>query len=351
MSNPVYGIEEEVFILEPHRPTVRSLYYLARLLWRHPRTYYTHSASNFSRGADLRHGLMSGVEISTERHDTIAGLLGDLAVRRRDLARVSQGLICPIGNLPDTAEATNTCGLHLHISGVDRQLAYRRLVRYLPAFALALAHAPHAGGRRFGQSYRWVNSYALGPLRADPAYRFQDLIWSRRLGTVEVRVFDPCPDLGRLTQVLECMHRLLGLGRGQTPADQEDEGAARARYNRLRERVARLRGEVAPEGGESNPLCGEASGVWELVSELRQLTGFAPQWVAQTPADVTAMLVQEKGLAATYVTLDAAYRQWAGAPAWDGRQTPLVLGAIGGFLGYYLPRLPYTVWKAWREWS
>ncbi|MDI6894631.1 MAG: hypothetical protein QME70_08490 [Bacillota bacterium] len=350
-SNPVYGIEEEVFILEPDRPTVRSLYYLARLLWRDPRTYYTHSASNFSRGKDLRHGLMSGIEISTERHDSIAGLVQDLATRRRDLARASQGLISPIGNLPDTAEATNTCGLHLHISGVDRHLAYRRLVRYLPAFALALAHAPHAGGRRFGQSFRWVHSYALGPLRPDPAYRFQDLIWSRRLGTIEVRAFDPSPDLGRLAEVLECMHRLLGLGAGQTPADRGDEGAARVRYNCLREEAARLRGEMAPRGGEVAPLRGEVGGMEELVSELQELAGFATQWVAHTPADATAVLLQEKGPAATYVTLDAAYRQWAGTPAWDGRHAPLVLGAFAGFLGYYLPRLPYTVWKAWREWS
>lgn len=340
---PLYGIEEEVFILEPDRPTPRSLYYLARLLWRDPRRYYIHSASNFSRGKDLRYGLMSGVEISTGKHDSIAGLVQDLAARRRDLAGVSQGLLCAVGNLPDTAEPTNTCGLHLHISGVDRQIAYRRLVRYLPVFALALAHAPYAGGKRFGQSYRWANSYALGPLRADPAYRFQDLIWSRRLGTLEVRVFDPSPDLGRLAAVLECLHRLLVLPSGRTPADHEAEEPARARYNRLRRHLARLR------SCHTDPW--RPGALEPLVRELEELAGFDPRWVAHTPADATAVLLQEKGRRETYLALDTVYRRWAGASPWDGRHIPLLLGVMGGLLGYYLPRLPYTIWKAWREWS
>jgi len=356
---PVYGIEEEVFILEPDRPTPRSLYYLARLLWRDPYRYYTHSASNFSRGKDLKYGLMSGVEVSTGRHDSIAGLVQDLAARRRDLAAVSGGLLCPLGNLPETAEPTNTCGLHLHMSGVDRTTAYRRLVRYMGVFALALAHAPYAGARRFGQSYRWVNSYALGPLRADPVYRFQDLIWSRRLGTLEVRVFDPSPDLARLAAVLECLHRLLVLPPGRTPADGEDEEAARSRYNGLRQHLARLRsGDTdrrrggGPERARAGALHPAGDGRLDaLVGELEELTGFDPEWVARTPADDTAALLQEGDRLETYLALDAVYRRSAGAPLGDGRDVPLVLGTVGGFLGYYLPRLPYTIWKAWREWS
>ncbi|HHY95091.1 MAG TPA: hypothetical protein GX513_08795 [Firmicutes bacterium] len=348
-NHPVYGIEEEVFVLEPGRPSVRSLYYLARLLWSDPRRYYTHSASNFSRGRDLWNGLMSGVEISTGKHDSIAGLIQDLAERRQDLAGVSQGLICPIGNLPDSTEATNTSGLHLHISGVDRLLACQRLVRYLPAFALALAHAPYAGGRRFGQSFRWVHSYALGPLRSQITYRFQDLIWSRRLGTIEVRVFDPSPDLSRLAALLECLHRLLTLEAGHTPADGSEEKVAHIRYNQLREQAARLRGETAHRGAAA--LAEEGTGLDGLVSELGELVGFLPEWIAHTPADATATSLREKGPAATYLALDAGYRQWAGTPGWNGRQVPLVFGAIAGFLGYYFPRLPYTIWKAWKEWS
>lgn len=337
---PLYGLEEEVFVLEPDRPTLRSLYYLARLLWRDPRRYYTHSASNFSRGRDLRYGLMSGVEVSTGRHDSIIALVQDLTERRRDLARASQGLVCALGNLPDSVQPTNTCGLHLHISGPEKHLAYRRLLRYLPVFALALAHAPCAGGKRFGQSFRWAHSYALGPLRPDPTYRFQDLIWSRRLGTLEVRVFDPSPDLSRLTGILECLHRLLALG--VTPADREEETAARARYNRLRWEAARY-------GCQDFP--GKGLLLTALAEELSELTGFAPDWARRTPADLTAALWQETTPVATYFTLDAEYRRGAGVPPWDGSRVPLLLGAVAGFAGYYLPRLPYTVWKAWREWS
>lgn len=341
-SRPVYGIEEEVFVLEEGRPTVRSLYYLARLLWSDPCWYYTHSASNFNRGTDLRYGLMSGIEVSTGRHDSIAALVQDLAERRRDLARACQGLLCPLGNLPDHTQPSNTCGLHLHISGVEWDLAYRRLVRYLPAFALALAHAPWAGGRRFGQSFRWAHSYALGPLRPDPTYRFQDLIRSRRLGTLEVRVFDPSPDLGRLAEVLGCLHRLLVLPAGDTPADRADEDGLRAQYNHLRYQVARLRSPDHPH--RELPLA-------DCVRHLRELTGFDENWVARTPADETAALLQETGREATYLTLDARYRQWAGATPWNGKRAPFLAGAIAGFIGYYLPRLPYTLWKAWREWS
>ena len=72
---PTFGVEEEVFITEPERPTIRSLYFLAKLLARNPRYYYTHSASNFSRGPDLRQGLMSGVEISTAIHHDVEALV------------------------------------------------------------------------------------------------------------------------------------------------------------------------------------------------------------------------------------------------------------------------------------
>ncbi len=33
---PIFGIEEEVFVTEPQRPTLRSFYYLARLLAKNP---------------------------------------------------------------------------------------------------------------------------------------------------------------------------------------------------------------------------------------------------------------------------------------------------------------------------
>jgi hypothetical protein len=59
------GLEEEVFITTPTRPTLDALYVLAKLLWRNPRDYYKHTASNFARGRDARQCLMSSVEIAT----------------------------------------------------------------------------------------------------------------------------------------------------------------------------------------------------------------------------------------------------------------------------------------------
>lgn len=339
---PVYGVEEEVFVLEPDRPTARSLYYLARLLWSNPRHYYVHSAHNFRFGSDLRHGLVGGIEVSTGTHDGVAALLEDLAQRRRDLARLCQGLICPLGHLADAAEPTATCGLHLHVSGVDRELAYRRLARYLPVLALALCHAPYVEGRRFGQSFRWARSFALGPLRPDPTYRFQDLIHSRRLGTLEIRVFDPSPDLWRLGRVLACLDRLLRLPAGRVPADRAPLRESVALYNRLRAVLPRLR---APDGPAPPPELGA------LARELEELVGFERPWLDRTPADLTATLLEQAGPIPTYAWLDALYRRSVGAGTGEARpQVPLLVAALLGFVGYYIPRLPYTVWKAWREW-
>ncbi|MGB9620213.1 MAG: hypothetical protein ACPL7K_07360, partial [Armatimonadota bacterium] len=96
LEMPRFGIEEEVFITEPERPTIRSLYYLARLLARNPLFYYTHSAHNFTRGRDVRVGIMSGVEISTAIHEDPDAVVDDLARRRADLAAVTSGLIVPV---------------------------------------------------------------------------------------------------------------------------------------------------------------------------------------------------------------------------------------------------------------
>ncbi len=348
-SHPVYGLEEEVFILEPDRPTGRSLYYLARLLWNNPGWYYTHSASNFTRGRDMRYGIVSGVELSTGQHDSISALLQDLAARRRDLATVCEGFVCPIGNLPTRAQPTDTSGLHIHMSNIDREMAYLRLCRYLPVYALALAHAPYAGGRRFGQSYRWANSFAIGPLRQDPTYRFQDMIFSRRLGTLEIRVFDPSPDLVHITRVLRSLEELLRLDRGRVPADTMDPAILRGEYNRQRERLARM---VAGDrlGAQDDRSPGRGTSLGRLVAELHELAGFDPAWVRATPADRTAARLGESGLLPTYQELDDAYRRSAHAPPWNGKRLPLALAATAGVLGYYLPRMPYTVWKAWKEW-
>ncbi|QGP92318.1 Glutamate--cysteine ligase [Neomoorella glycerini] len=328
MAPLLFGLEEEVFITEPGRPTLQSLYYLARLLWRDPADYYTHTACNFTRGKDLRFGLMSGIEISTGAFAEIPDLLADLERRRRELAAVCSGLIVPVGHLFDQEEPTNICGMHVHISGFpDRDRAYRNLVYFLPLLALLVINSPVAGNRCYGQSYRWAEAFAIGPLKEDRRYRFQDLIESKRLGTLEIRVFDPVWDLARIRILLECIQAIL-------LADADYPGDIKV-YNGLRLKVAR-------EGY-----------IEELRPVYRDLTRLLPlpeDLFRRTPADTVKEIWLREGTLATYAALDNAYRNGVLKPrplppakvSW-----PLMLA---GFCGYYLPRMPYNIKKVWSEW-
>lgn len=329
MTQLLLGLEEEVFLTEPDRPTLHSLYYLARLLWREPRFYYAHSDSNFARGADLRQGLMSGVEVSTLPRPSPAALIADLAGRRQALAAAcgEEALVVPLGHLADGDSPTNTCGLHLHLSGLEDPLrAYRRVARYLPLLTLLTANSPYCGGKRWGVSYRLACSYAIGPLREDPRHRFQDLILSRRLGTVEARAFDPTWDLDRLRILAECLVAVARHG--------PDREVDRAEYARLRHQAA-TRGYTA-----------------ELAGRYRELAAFCPvdeQLFAVPPAVAVTSLVREYGVVGAYSAMDSAYR---GGPLRPGHRPGARVRpglVLGGLFGYYLPRLPYKVQKAWRE--
>ncbi len=199
-----------MFICEPERPTMRSLYYLAKLLAKRPRFYYTHSAHNFARGKDLRQGWMSGVEVSTGVHEHVDALVNDLAERRADLASVTDGLIVPVGHLFDRDTPTNTCAIHVHVSGVDdSRRVYGNLIHFLPVLALFTVNSPFRSGSYYGQSYRMAKSWAIGPIGADWRLRFQDVIMSKRLGTVELRACDSCWDLERTRRAPGPKHRVL----------------------------------------------------------------------------------------------------------------------------------------------
>lgn len=323
-----FGLEEEVFITEPDKPTLQSLYYLARLLWHDPGYYYTHTACNFNRGKDLRWGLMSGIEISTGVFADTGDLVADLRRRRRELAAVCKGLIVPVGHLFDQVAPTNICGMHVHVSGfTDRERAYRNLVYFLPLLALLVINSPIAGSRRYGQSYRWAEAFAIGPLREDRLYRFQDLIESKRLGTLEIRVFDPVWDLERIRILLECIRAVLEAG--------VDYPGDIGTYNRLRRQVAR-EGYIR----ELRPL----------YRDFSRLLPVPEEYFRQTPADALGRLWEEQGTLAAYTALDNAYRTGILQPRplkpmrvrW-----PLMLA---GFCGYYLPRMPYSIKKVLSEW-
>jgi len=323
-----WGLEEEVFITEPLRPTLQSLYYLARLLWRNPRKYYLHTACNFTRGRDCLGGLMSSVEISTGVHRDVGSLVEDLKGRRQELARACPSLLVPLGHLFDREEPTNISGMHIHISGFsDWEKAYRNVVYFLPLLALAMANSPVAGNRPFGYSYRWAHGFALGPLRPDRYYRFQDVIHAKRLKTLEIRVFDPVWDLDRIRILLECLEALVTSPR-EYPGDIEV-------YNQLRFRVARE---------------GYIEDLRRLYRELVKLYPLPEDLLSSPPAVQVRDLWEREGTLSTYSALDNAYRNGVLAP----RSLPAVeispFLMLVGFLGYYLPRIPYNLKKVWSEW-
>lgn len=319
-----YGVEEEVFVTEPERPTLRSLYYLARLMARDPGYYYTHSAHNFARGADLKQGLMSGVEMSTRIHSDVEALADDLQARRKDLSAVTSGLIVPMGHLINYDTPTNTCAIHVHIGGMkDKRRVYNNLLHFLPVLPLSTMCSPMAGECYFGQSYRMAKSFAIGAIRDDWKIRFQDLILSRRLGTIELRVCDTCWDMERVRWLLRSIKHISEL--------EEDLDPAVERYNSQREHISR------------HGLLDENAG---LVEELRSLVGLPEEILAHTASDDIAQIYKSEGLLGTYSALDNGYRNGVLEP----RPVPpkprfhAVKGMVG-FLGYFLPRLPYYAWK------
>lgn len=322
------GLEEEVFVCEPEVPSLASLSYLARLTWSDPKRHYARTASNLARGADLPQGLMSCVEISTGVHDDPDSLVDDIAQRRVELGRAigTRGLVVPLGHLLQNDAPTNVAALQFHVGTPDRERAYRNLAYALPLLALLSADSPGAKGERFGQSYRMAKGFAVGPLTDDPTHRFQDLIVSKRLGTIEVRVLDPVWDLARV--------RVLARAVRQIAALESDLPYDRAAYNALRDRVA---GEGwVPELG---PIQGRVSQIADVPMDL----------MTHTAADEVWELYERVGLVPTYSALDSA---WRGGPFEPREVAPMrasALRAALGLAGYYVPKFPYVTWKFLKE--
>lgn len=334
---PTFGIEEEVFITEPERPTLRSLYYLARLLARDPRFYYTHSAHNFARGRDVKQGMMSGVEISTGVHEDVESLADDLELRRADLASVCGALIVPTGHLLDYDTSTNTCAIHVHIGAVaDKRRLYHNLIHFLPVLPLFTVSSPMAAGRYFGQSYRMHNAWAIGPIGNDWTARFQDVILSKRLGTIELRACDPCWDMTRVRWLLRAVKAIAELDEELAPNTEW--------YNSIRGEICR--------GGLLDKTA-------HLVDELRSLVDFPIDLITRTASDELWELYDahcesgrqpSRGLRAAYSALDGGYRTGSFEPREvSQKQRPHFAHGIIGFAGYFVPRLPYYALKGLLE--
>ncbi len=328
MAAVTLGVEEEVFVCEPEGPSANSLYYLARLMWSDPARNYARTASNFARGADVREGLMSCVEVSTGIHDSTEALMEDLAARRRALGVVADGLVVPIGALLDRETPTNVAALQVHVGvqGAVRDVAYANLAYFLPLLALVCANSPGAGARRFGQSYRQARGFATGPLGPDPTARFQDLIVSKRLGTIELRVPDPVWDLRRVRALAEAVAAIAALPK-PLPYD-------RARYNGLRALVATE---------------GYVDALRPLYEELGRVCPLDEALLERTAADETWEVFEALGLLPAYSALDNGWRTGTFAPRDVPAYRARAWRSALGWAGYYVPKLPYVTWKWLRE--
>jgi gamma-glutamyl:cysteine ligase YbdK (ATP-grasp superfamily) len=329
-SGATYGLEEEIFITEPTRPALSALYVMAKLLWHNPRYYYKHSATNFARGKEARQCLMSSVEIATRPHSDLDALLADLQARRADLIRAAgDAYLVPVGHLFDLESPTNTGGLHIHIGVAPerRDTVYANLAYFLPLLMLLSASSPYAAGRYFGQSFRIAHSFAIGALRSDPYYRFQDLIFARRLGTIEIRALDPVWDMQRLHWLLYAVDAIVALPDAR-PLNLD-------RYIALREQAA---------------CKGYTLDLRRLYAELREIVDLPESLLHYTVSDALAECMAREGLLRTYARLNHAYRagQWASVEPHAVAPSPG--RAALGLLGYYLPKLPYIAYKAWAEW-
>ena len=270
---------------------------------------------------------MSGVEISTSVHNNAADLIEDLKIRRAELARASDGLIAAIGHLIQLSTSTNVCALQMHVGGVDdMSLVYDNLAYFLPVLTLITINAPYAGGVYAGQSFRIAHGYAIGKIKPDPRDRFQDLIIAKRLGTIELRVPDPVWDIERVMALTRAVEAIAAL-KDRRPFN-------RSWYNGIRNRVA-VKGYIE----ELKPL----------YRELSQLTDLPESLLKKTASDEVRDLIEAHGYQKTYTALDNGYRRGVFEPGPVAGVKYTAIKLMAGLAGYYVPKLPYMVWKYLRE--
>lgn len=271
---------------------------------------------------------MGSIEVATGVHSDVDSLLDDLVARRTALAHAAGGArIVPTGALFTLRSPSNTASTHIHV-GVppsERDRTYRNLAAFAPLFALASANSPYAGGQRFGLSYRLAQPSLIGPLRSDPEFRFQDIIISKRLGTVEVRLCDPMPELPRLRAVLSAVLAVAAWG--------GSVGFCRETYNRER---------------KSWTLRGVTEYVQERVEEIAHICPFDDSLMVDTLSKRLGDVADKSGVEAAYVELDRIWREPTGVAASPAAASPW--RAASGFLGYYALRVPWIAWKGYKEW-
>lgn len=330
MQEVTFGVEEEVFLLEEGRltPTLQSLDVLRRLYWTNPSKYARHTASNFAKGHDRKQCFMGSVEIATGVHTNTDSLINDLVARRTAFAHAARDtMIVPVGSLFTLSSPTNTASTHIHI-GVpitQRNRVYENIAYFLPVLAIAAANSPFADGKWFGISYRMAKPGLLGPLQDDREYRFQDIIISKRLGTIEIRIFDPIPEISRLIAIIDAL-KAIATSPKKFPFDLTE-------YNQHRNDWA---------------VNGVTPYITQRLNELQLLSGFSPDWVEHKLSDQIGKIAIEESVFAAYSEAEKIWRQPTGTTA-HYRQ-PSWFRAFTGIAGYYAFRLPYMAYKGYKEW-
>jgi gamma-glutamyl:cysteine ligase YbdK (ATP-grasp superfamily) len=324
------GIEEEVFVLEKGRltPTLQSLDYLRRLLWSNPRKYTKHSASNFARKGERKECFMGSVEVATGVHEKVESLLADVVARRKEFSRAARGgMIVPVGSLFTLASPANTASTHVHIGvpSSERRRVYGNLAYFAPVLAVAAANSPWSAGKDFGLSYRMAQPGCLGPLRQDREYRFQDIIVSKRLGTIEMRIFDPIPEIFRLREIVDCLIAIAAY-KGQVPFSREDYNARRKKWT----------------------VEGRTPWITERWQELQQIYAFPMDLLENTLSDRLRAIAEENSIEAAYAEVERIWRE--GTDISPEYRPYSRLRAAAGLAGYYAIRLPFMAYKGYKEW-
>ena len=329
-----FGLEEEVFVLygqtgQAHRTHLGSLWPMGRLLWQDPARNWGGTATNFRRGVAARQGVMSSVEVSTRVEYGAATLFTAALSRRSELSRTfAGGQLVALGSLPGS-DRYHTAGLHIHIGlpDQDRDRVYGNLAYFLPVLAWASASSPYFGNGEAGSGplSRVASSFALGELGADPYDRFQDLIITRRLGTIELRVLDPVPDPDRLWAILKAVEGVARLP-DRLPW-------SRLEYNELRREL----------------LSSPGLALRERARELEWRVGFELLWTRHTEADRVRSHTEQCGWASTCAHLDGLWRSGVWQDLGTPNTPPPWWHGPAGFARYYLPRLPAIARKAYVE--
>lgn len=324
------GLEEEFFALEQGQncPTLQSMDYLRRFVWSNIKQNLKHSASNFAKGADRKQCFMGSIELSTGKHDSVDSLVEDLVARRTGFAKaMHHALVVPTGALFHHSSPSNTACSHIHVGvpAAERLRVYHNLCWFAPPLAVYAANSPYADGKYFGLSYRMAQEGLLGSLTEDPEYRFQDVIISKRLGTIEMRIFDPIPELNRLTLVLKAVQQIAEWG-GTAPFDREQYNANRPAWL-------------------ADPYTPWINHLWQEAAELGLPVGIQN---SEPLSIALGQLADAEGIDKAYQYLDGLWREPTGIKSEPHPYSTIRM--VTGMAGYYIPRLPLIAVKGYQEW-